>query len=219
MGTRLFLAFKGNKHPFCLLLRRENKITHRALKYVLCHFVNIKEPEELSGIASSENISENGERSPKLRDDWPFLADPACPPELKILAANKITAYHNYTRAHDQLFDCVNEEDQYKTVHSVVENYIENRRIIAEFVYYKEHKHILGNHPVFSEYKEICALRKLTIVELVKVKENLEHNIWRIQSEISKGNKKHLQAEREQRLQAKKNLLDEAERIIINYSK
>ena len=31
--------------------------------------------------------------------------------ELKVLAADKITAYHNYVSLHERLFDCMTPED------------------------------------------------------------------------------------------------------------
>ena len=33
---------------------------------------------------------------PAFREQWAFLSEPDCPPELKILAADKITAYRLY---------------------------------------------------------------------------------------------------------------------------
>lgn len=227
-GARLFSLLAGKRHPFGILARRKSKGAEIALKLFLCRFGKVpvpaapavvKNPTSRPAAASAEMPAAPAAPARKLREDWPFLADPACPPELKILAANKITAYHNYTRAHDHLFDCTRPEEQFATVRNVVENYIENRAIIKEFLFYKEHGHALAKHPVFNEFKEIRLLRKLNIVDLLTKKRRLEDSIWRINSEIKKGNKKHLQAEREHRLQQKKNLLAEVERLIADFNR
>lgn len=223
-GARLFSLLAGKRHPFNILLRKENKTIHRALKLALCKKAGIPvdgRPAEKPAVTKPATAAPPVPPPPKrkLREDWPFLSDPACPPELKILAANKITAWQYYTAAHEHLFDCTTAEEQFATVRCLVENYIENRKIVREFLYYKEHGTPLGNHPAFQEYKEIHALRKLNIVDLLKMKNRLQDNIWRIQSEIKKGDRKHLQTEREQRLQQKKNLLAEVDRLIAEYNK
>lgn len=156
---------------------------------------------------------------PKLRDDYAFLNNLDCPAELKILAADKITAYHRYCQAHDRLFDCVTREEQKKTVSDLVKNYLENRAIIAEFVHYKEHGHALGKHPVFKWTRELKSLRSLNPVELVVKQQKLEHNIWRIETEIKANKKPHLLTEREQRLRFKKLQLAELNRMIGTFMK
>lgn len=209
-GARLFKFIYGRFHPFCIFLDQESKGVHSALKIALTGIAGI----ELNlPVAKTET-----KPAPKLREDWPFLSAPGCPPELKILAANKITAYHTYVKAHDQLFDCTSSAEQFETVKRLVDNYQENRKIIAEFLYYKEHSRVLGDHPVFKEFKAIKALRKLNVVELLQMKEKLEHNIWRIKSLLKKKSQTHLVIDRKKRLQEKKNLLAEVERLIKEYT-
>jgi uncharacterized small protein (DUF1192 family) len=130
------------------------------------------------------------------------------------LAANKITAYWNYVNVHQRLFDCVTAAEQFATVKECVENFIENRLIIAEFVYYMQHGHVLGKHPIFKEFEAYKALRKLNPIELIKRQAALQHNIWRIESELSKKGKEHLKVDRERRLQQKRNELSEVERLV-----
>ncbi len=152
-----------------------------------------------------------------FREQWSFLSEQDCPNELKILAADKITAYRNYTTAHQSLFDCTSLESCFVVAKKVVENFIENRKIHSELAYYKEHHVVLGKHPIFEEVKRIAELRQLPVAELFRRKTNLEEAIWRVQSEIRKGNKPHLLSEREQRLSAKRRELAEVERIISGY--
>lgn len=213
-GGRLFMFIAGVNHPYCVLLGNESSAAHTALKIALSRRAGIALPCKARTDQKYTVAVTPVAPVRKLREDWPFLQDPACMPEMKILAANKITAYHNYVSAHDALFDCTSPLEQLATVSALVSNYIENRSIIKEFVFYKEHGHPLGEHPVFREFKIIKELRKLNIVDLLKMKEKLEHNIWRIESEIRKGQKKHLASDRKQRLQEKRNLSKEVERLI-----
>lgn len=169
---------------------------------------------ERGGSIQFAKHSPTPEAKPKFRSDFPFLADPACPPELKVLASNKITAYHAYCQAHKRLFDCTNLDEQFSTVKQLVENFIENRQIFNEFNHYKEHGRILGVHPIFKELQEISNLRSLSSIELYQKKKKLEHNIWRIEKELSRKGKAELQIAREKRLQQKKNELAEVDRLL-----
>ena len=213
-GVRLFLLAKGNKHPFAKLLERKTSGAHQALIQELCRIAGFS-PSVMSRYETSH--LQINQRKKSFREDFPFLDLPDCPPELKILAANKISAYRNYTRGHAELFGCCNNQEQYNTVKKVVENYIENRLIMREFEYYKRHNDVLGIHPIFASFRKLQELRKLGVVELVKKRDKIEHNIWRIESEIKKNKQPHLQVEREQRLQERKNELAEIERILKSY--
>ncbi|GHB44455.1 hypothetical protein [Mongoliitalea lutea] len=204
-GIRLFCLHSSEEHPFVKLCKRY---------YQQCKPILVQELALRSGISSVELKKLTETHGGSFRENWPFLNQPDCPLELKILAANKITAYWNYVNAHRRLFDCRTKEEQLATVKEVVENFMENRAIIAEFVYYREHGHVLGKHPIFQEFRNYKQLRRLNPVELIKRKTSLEHNIWRIESELSKNDKPHLKVDRERRLQQKKNELAEVDRLI-----
>ncbi len=154
----------------------------------------------------------------RFREDWPFLQKLGCPNELKILAADKITAYRNYVAAHEQLYDCTSLEECYAVAKKLIENYIENRKIHSELAYFKEHGNLLGKHPIFEELKRYAELRRLPVAELFRRKENLEGAIWRINSEIRKETKPHLLTSRERRLKSKQRELAEVQRIIASYA-
>lgn len=168
--------------------------------------------------SESEHVPTYQEQN-QFRKQWPFLSDPDCPHELKILAADKITAYHNYVSGHRDLFQCTDLESCFETAKKIIKNYTENRKIVSEFAYFKEHRKCLGKHPIFLEMERLSEVRALPISELFRRKKNLEQNIWRIQSEMSKGDKPHLQAERESRLEARRRELRETERLIADYDK
>lgn len=204
-GIRLFALKKGKDHPFLKLLQADPESCLPLL---------------LQELAGGEGIEDKEiTQRPKLRDNWPFLSDPDCPAEFKILVADKITAYWRYVQAHEQLFDCVTRDEQRDTMRELMANYQENRAIIAEFAYYKEHKNILGKHRIFKWTKELQRLRKLKPIELIPVQHKLEHNIWRIESQLKSGKQPHLQTEREQRLNLKKMQLAELNRLIASFLK
>lgn len=205
-GLRLFAKESGQDHPFVGLAHYNHQVAYPIL---------IRELAVRAGISLAEvRRIRAGQKTGSFRENWPFLSDPSCPPELKVLAADKITAYWNYVRAHAQLFDCTSREEQWATVKMLMENYKENRAIIAEFVHYREHGHVLGKHPIFAEMKELAKLRKLGPIELVKMEGRLEHTIWRIEHEMRKNKKPHLQADRERRLRIKRRQLKEVQRLI-----
>lgn len=156
-------------------------------------------------------------QSRQLRQDWPFLDKPDCPPELKILAADKITAYRTYTAEHKKLTSCSTLDECFECAKKIIENYTENRKILSEFAYYKEHGKILGKHQIFKTMKKIDELRALPVTKLLKKKKNLEDNIWRIRSEIKKNDKPHLLESRRERLRSRQLELEEVNRMIQDY--
>lgn len=202
-GLRLLDIYAPNKH-----LRRLVALRPDRFRPLLIQTLSALIPKKTKPVCIGKN---------SFREQWSFLDDNDCPNELKILAADKISAYRNYTSAHQQLFECVTEEDCFSVAKKVVENFIENRKIHSELAYYKEHRSLLGKHPIFDEVKRLAELRALPITELFRRKTNLEEAIWRIQSELRKGNKPHLDTTREQRLQKKRRELAEVERIISGY--
>lgn len=212
-GALLFSKIAGANHPFNRVLHLRSKPIKYALKISLCRMTGIDYSIPIVQVHEPEPVK----KGPSMREDWPFLKLAGCPPELKILASNKITAYHNYVDAHEQLFDCVKQKDQLEVVKCLVENYIENREIIAEFEFYKRHGRILGRHRIFEEIRELRSLRKLKVFDLIKLKKNLEHNIWRIRSEMAKRDKPQLDLIRERKITKKQLQISEIDRILAEY--
>lgn len=155
------------------------------------------------------------DRNRSFRTKWTFLSSAECPPELKILAADKITCWEKYTSAHQQLFNCSSLEECYQVSHRLIEAYQENRAIINELDYYQTNSTILGKHRIFANTKKFEKLKSLNVIQLVELyNKTLPHRIWRIQSEISKGDKPHLLGEREQRLADVESELAEVKRLL-----
>ena len=202
-GIRLFSLMERKDHPFLKLLAADHQSNYPILIRELCRRVGMR-PEQITGKQT-------------FRENWPFLNSPDCPHELKILAADKISAYHRYTMAHQLLFDCETPQEQLSTVKNLVRSYMENRAIIAEFVHYKEHGTVLGKHPIFKQVRELDRLRQLNPVELIKLQGKLQHNIWRTEKELAAGTKPHLETERLESLKWKKMQLEEVNKLLIKY--
>lgn len=156
---------------------------------------------------------------PAFREQWAFLSEPDCPPELKILAADKITAYRDYVDAHRRLFDCTTLDECFATAENLIKSFSENRKILYEFTYYAEHHALLGRHSIFREMQELATLRKMGPVALVARQKNLKGNIWRIKHEITRGSKPHLDIERRNRLKAKERELAAVNKMIEEYER
>lgn len=205
-GLRLLRIYAPNRHIETLVEAQPQR-WHSLLVKIL------------SGFADSPQEETVRVRRINFRETWPFLSEPDCPAELKILAADKITAYHNYVQGHEELYCCTDLESCFLTAKKVMENFMQNRTIEAEFAFYKEHHRCLGKHRIFSESKRLAELRAMPILDLVRKRKNLEGAIWRIDSEIRKGTKPHLLAEREDRRRSKMRELDEVNRMIEDFEK
>lgn len=208
MKTGLLLFSQFSKNTRFAALIKLNPAKYRPLLIEkLCAIAGIEQPEH-----SSTTIPRR-----KFREDFPFLRNPDCPVELKILAADKITAHERYVQAHDELFDCTSLNECHQTAREAIENFMENRAIFAELDYYREHHAILGKHRIFDHLRQLRDMQKLNIVELISKRRCLESAIWRINNEIKKGTKPHLLTEREQRRRQKETLLAEVEKRIATY--
>lgn len=204
-GLLLFSQFSSNTR-FPLLVKMNPGKYRPLLIEKLCTLAGIEKP------APTINIPRR-----RFRDEFPFLRDPGCPPELKILAADKITSHEQYVLAHEQLFDCTTLDECYQTARTAIKNFMENRAIFVELDYYREHHTILGKHRIFAQLASYRKLKKLNIVELLAEQHRLRLAIWRINDEIKKGTKPHLITDREQRRQQKEALLNEVTNLIAAY--
>lgn len=149
-----------------------------------------------------------------IREDFPFLNDPGCPIELKALITDKFSSFYAYRGFHRQLFDCTSLAECADKARKILSSYKENRMIYAELEYYRDHKQILGIHPVFASFTRIRGYRSMDMKALLKKQQKLKHNIWRIQSELQKGDKPHLDTERKMSLDNKQAELAEINRIL-----
>ena len=101
-GLLLFSQFSNNTR-FASLVKIKPAKYRPLLIEKLCTLAGITPPSEEARPARR-----------RFRDDFPFLRAPDCPPELKILAADKITAHERYIQAHERLFDCTTLNECYR---------------------------------------------------------------------------------------------------------
>lgn len=153
----------------------------------------------------------------KFRNEWSFLDDPNCPPELKILATDKITTYRRYVTLHDRLFDCNGLDDCFSTARDLLSAFMENRDIHAEFAYFREHGVVLGKHPIFDSFKRIRDLKTKSVLELITLRKRLEDNIWRVKNEIAKGDRPDLLHKRQRRMAITVEELKEVNNVLKRY--
>lgn len=172
----------------------------------------------LAGIGM-ESVTRTATRSRSLREEWPFLDNPDCPTELKILAADKITAYRNFAREHEKLSSCSTPEECLAVAKKCVFFYCQNRKIVSEFAYYKEHGTVLGKHPVFQEVNRRRDLMTMGILDLERRRQNLRDAIWRLGKQLRSGERPDLQASRMELQQVKERELAEIEKMIEDYER
>nr|DAU37128.1 MAG TPA: hypothetical protein [Caudoviricetes sp.] len=149
-----------------------------------------------------------------FRDEFPFLDDPSCPMELQALATKKITSYRAYVKLHKQLRDCSSLVQCAVVSRQLINNYLENRMIWEELEYYRTHGAILGKHPLMAFYARKKNMLNMTVKQLFREQKRLKANIWRVKSELAKGDKPHLEPERRARLAAYEAELAEINRLL-----
>lgn len=130
-------------------------------------------------------IPEQVKKTIRLREEFPFLASPDCPNELKILVHDMITAYTTYVDDHKKLFEATTGEELQEIAASVVENYIENHQIWDELNYFKANGEILGKHPIFSQTDRMAEIQAMSTADHVKLQKNLMNNIARTKKNIA----------------------------------
>lgn len=170
--------------------------------------------EQLAIVQQSTEVVVFKEKSKPFREEFPFLDQPDCPVELEALASRKFAKYHDYIKLHPKLRECRSLDECAQVAGNLLASYMENRAIWAELNYYQQHKAILGKHPIFAAFARRKNLLTMSVKDLMKRKQQLENNIWRVQSEIKKGDKPHLDSQRGERLTVYQTELAEVNRLL-----
>lgn len=111
-----------------------------------------------------------------IREEFPFLNDADCPNELKILVADKLTAWNRYKECHAQLQKMedgtvVATNEEMAIVANEANNaYEENQKIYEELNAYKATGNILGAHPIFKKLALQREVDEMTPDQLIKFK-------------------------------------------------
>ena len=187
---------------YLIRIFRANPVLNKSLiRHILCFRYNV-----------TENSTQRTNRN--IREEFPFLNNSDCPLELKALVTDKFSTFYSYRDKHSELFDCSTLQQCASVSRELISSYKENRMIYRELEYYRDNKQILGNHPIFATYKRVKGYRSLSVKDLLKQQQKLKHNIWRISSEIKKGDKPHLDAKRQMELEQKEHELSEINRLL-----
>ena len=170
-------------------------------------------------IPGEQNTSLTSHHSPltsekKLRDRWPFLNEPDCPVELQALITRRITRYHEYSNLYPQLRDCQTLTECADVAGRLLDAYLDNQAIFRELEYYQKHRKVLGRHPMFRHFSQIYKLRSMSVRDLIREQQKTRDNIWRVRSELRKGDKPHLEEKRRAKLQEYEMKLQEINNLL-----
>ncbi|MBQ8936959.1 MAG: hypothetical protein IJ066_04450 [Bacteroidaceae bacterium] len=138
---------------------------------------------------------------PRLREQFPFLNEAGCPVELQALVTRKITRYHEYTSLYPQLRECESLTELSTVCGKLLDAYLDNQAIFRELEYYQKHRKVLDRHPFFKHFQQLSRLRSMSVRDLIKEQTKTKDNIWRVRSEMKRGDKPHLDGKRLQKLQ------------------
>jgi hypothetical protein len=83
----------------------------------------------------------------------------------------------------------------------LLDAYLDHNAITREMDYYQKYGKVLGRHPIFRHFQQLTRLRSSSIKDLLREQQKTKDNIWRVKSEIRKGDKPHLDVKRRQKLQ------------------
>lgn len=158
--------------------------------------------------------SSDAKSATHLRDRWPFLNDPKTPVELQALVTQRITRYHEYTDLYKQLRGCESVEQCADVAGRLLDAYLDSQSIAQEMDYYQKFGKVLGKHPMFRHFQQLTRLRSSSIKDLLKEQKKTKDNIWRVNSEIRKGDKPYLDVKRRQKLQEYELKLQEISRLL-----
>lgn len=151
---------------------------------------------------------------PKLRERWPFLNERNVPVELQALVTQRITRWHEYDSLYRQLRDCSDIAELSNKAGQLLESYLDAQAIRRELDYYQRNRRILGKHPLMRHYQQLAKLRSMNVRALIHEQEKVKNNIWRVESEMRKGTKPHLDTRRQQKLQEYQMKLNEINRLL-----
>ena len=154
------------------------------------------------------------QKTPRLRDRWPFLNEPDCPVELQALITRRITRYHEYSNLYPQLREAQSLTELSALCGKLLDAYLDNQAIFRELEYYQKNRRVLGRHPLFRHFSQLYKLRSMSVRDLLREQQKTRDNIWRVNSELRKGDKPHLEQKRRAKLQEYELKLQEISKLL-----
>ena len=130
-------------------------------------------------------VSDTLQKMINFRKRFPFLTDPKCPDILKILVADMFTAYGKYRVAHQQLAQVPDDKMAPELTATVLDNFLEDRAIMAELEYYRDNGQLLGRHPKVAAQGKTDEISSMS--DFAKALKNAMSNISKCRVVIENG--------------------------------
>lgn len=165
-------------------LQEENETLKSENEELLSEKEDLESEKEDLEAEKEELKTENEELKAKLelqtpesiRVEFPFLNNEDCPNELKILVADKITAWNKYVAAHNAIAAShsgeapLSEEELVKLAEESVKSFEDNQKIYDELNAYATTGQVLGAHPIFRKLQIAREVEEMTPDQLIKYK-------------------------------------------------
>lgn len=135
------------------------------------------DPEDLKDSQPAKPASEAVQKMITFRQRFPFLNNKECPDVLKILVADMFTAYGQYKDSYRQLQEVPEDKMAADLTSNVIENFLEDRQIMAELEHYRDTGTLLGKHPKVAAVLEQQTLENMSDFDLAKNLKNASANI------------------------------------------
>ena len=126
---------------------------------------------------AAKPVSDTLQKMINFRKRFPFLNDPKCPDVLKVLVADMFTAYGKYRDAHQQLTQVPDDKMAPELTETVLDNFLEDRVIMAELEYYRDNGQLLGKHPKVAAQGKTDEISSMSDFELAKAMKNAMSNV------------------------------------------
>lgn len=126
---------------------------------------------------AAKPVSDTLQKMINFRKRFPFLNDPKCPDVLKVLVADMFTAYGKYRDAHQQLTRVPDDKMAPELTETVINNFLEDRAIMAELEYYRDNGQLLGKHPKVAAQGKSNEISDMSDFDLAKALKNAMSNV------------------------------------------
>lgn len=210
---------KENLQQLLFELQKANEIKsvelHKPLNKVLEEVKDsIKDEEVILNITVESEVPDFNK---PIREEFPFLNEPNCPDEFKILVADKITAWNAYKLNHAILQKhasgeaVLSEEKAKEVAKDSLENYEMNQLIYEELNHYQANSEILGKHPIFKDYSLKKELAGKTNEELLSIIKNAPPYISKNKKKLEEETDLEKKSVIEKRIQEREYLVQLAE--------
>ena len=126
---------------------------------------------------AAKPVSDTLQKMINFRKRFPFLNDPKCPDVLKVLVADMFTAYGKMRDAHQQLTQVPDDKMAPELTETVLDNFLEDRAIMAELEYYRDTGQLLGKHPKVAAQGKTDEISSMSDFDLAKALKNAMSNV------------------------------------------